>query len=181
MFLGGGGGGWITRQNRKFFFSGLLHTFPLFTKNASQFSWKSILLKENVLVLERFMVEWRKTKTKLITTANQMKGDHNELPMRSQRANSLKRGKKWVYKSRLISFWFWLVEKVARVFLNQSYGEVKRSQSNPDFFRHSIENCPDTNQNRLLSLITPLLRIKIDFISTPIRNKIDFYLLSQHV
>ena len=41
-------------------------------------------LKDRVILIERFSIECRKAKTKVITTANQNKGKYNKGPMRTQ-------------------------------------------------------------------------------------------------
>ena len=53
--------------------------------------------------LEQFSIECRKTKTKVITTANQNEDKYHKEPMRTQsKYTGLKRGKTRVTKSRLV-------------------------------------------------------------------------------
>ena len=84
-------------------------------------------------LIERFSIECRETKTKAITMANHNKRKQDNEPMRTQNKYTwptLSAGKR-VWPSR-DWFWFciWLVEKVARVFFNQSQSVVKQNQSN---------------------------------------------------
>ena len=58
------------------------------------------------LLIERFSIEWRKTKTKVITNANKNNGKYHKDSMRTQskymQTTSTERGKTQVTKSRLV-------------------------------------------------------------------------------
>ena len=63
-------------------------------------------LKASCYPMERFSIECRKTKTKVITMANQRKGNitssQSELKANTSKLNGVKRGKTRVTKSRLV-------------------------------------------------------------------------------
>ena len=73
------------------------------------------------MILERFSFECRKTKTKVITLTNHNWVVSNHMNQSELEANTCrtraKRGKTRAGKSRLVWFYFWLVEEVARDFL----------------------------------------------------------------
>ena len=108
------------------------------------FSCKS-QLKVNTLEmldfgLERFSIECRKTKTKVITVANQRGHRQSSGPIKT-RGNYMKltqsAGKRVRVSQDWFWFYFWLDENVARVFLSQSCGA---QNAKPIAFRHSNEN-----------------------------------------
>ena len=75
-------------------------------------SWKDISRKDmREDCWEHFSIECRKSKTDVITTANQKKGKYPEEPMRNQRKNShrLKRGKRRRSIRDFRKFYIWLV------------------------------------------------------------------------
>ena len=95
------------------------------------FSWKISFFSE---CLQRwwFSIECVKTKTSVITQANHSEPIIPSKPIKSQRnVACAKRGKRCASQSRLVVNLFLIrVEKVARVFLNQSRRVVAQNQSN---------------------------------------------------
>ena len=93
-------------------------------------------------LLKGFSTEYRKTKSNVITTANQRRGKYLKEPMRKGKTHWIlwsagKRGwrsRDWFY------FCFWLVERVAQIYLDHSQNEVKRNHC-----RRSIENSSKTS------------------------------------
>ena len=86
---------------------------------------------ETEQILNRILIDCRTTKPKVITAANQYKGKYHKQPIRIQSkvgANYRKRGKTRVTKSRLVLFYFWLVESVVRVFCTNHKANEKQNQ-----------------------------------------------------
>ena len=86
-------------------------------------------------MIQRFPLERRKTKTKVVTTASQKKGLYPEEPMKAQREKTCKlptaRENAGDHVVTDVSFAFdWLRER-GTSFLDQSQSEVKQNQCNP--------------------------------------------------
>ena len=80
--------------------------------------------------LEHFSIECRKTKTKVITTANQNKDKYHKEPMRTQ-SKYMKSGKTRVTKSRLVLVLLLIGWEGGVKFTDQSESVVKQNQCNP--------------------------------------------------
>ena len=77
--------------------------------------------------LEQFPIKCLKTKTKVITLANHKgcKAIHCPIKTQSNYMKCVRTSNDWFW------FYFWLVEKVARVFLSQTLSVVMQNQSKP--------------------------------------------------
>ena len=101
--------------------------------------------------IELFSIDCRKTKTKVIPTANQKKEKYPREPMRTQSKtdpNALSAGK----RGRPSLDWFWfcilLVEREGASFMDQSPHEVKQKQSNPELVSTLNGKLPNYENNR---------------------------------
>ena len=95
--------------------------------------------------MERFSMKCHKAKPKVITTTDEMKGKYPWEIMRNQSQSSQSAVKSARQHGCPIRDWFkfciCLVERVARVFLDQSQSEKNQTRCNiPVYFRYSIEN-----------------------------------------
>ena len=98
--------------------------------------------------VERSSIDCRKTKTEVITTANQKKENYLKGPMRTQSKTNQTRGNTRITKSSSVLVLNLIGRESCVSFLDQLRSQVKPKQTNPGFLSTlcSTENC----SNRLL-------------------------------
>ena len=117
------------------------------------FAWYSELSRANerinllsylIRACERFSIDWRTTKIKLTTTANQRKGKYLQEPIRTQRKTTeMSKARENAGDQVVIGFLVlhligW---KRGASFLDQSQSDVNQTPSNSRVFSTFIENC----------------------------------------
>ena len=112
-------------------------------------------------------------KTEESTTAIQSAGKHQKgQPVRTKIKNTRNvqsAGKREWTRRDLFKFWIWLVEKVARFFLDQLHSDVKQNRRSSELLETLWKkNCSSWQ-------ITDAIRSAIQFISSPITFLFTFF------